>query len=513
MILHFDYRFLFIVFAGGVIHLLMGLLRSSGAVSPRIIKRLVPVVWCAVCLCTLMLWIRRSRSDFQLRVACLPAFSGQTNLEVTLADILNETLREANPEACLAYPLDWSLDCIPEDSLSNLNFLLSYGRRIGLTSLLTVRLSPDEGEGWMVDLSECDLSGMHGKRHWTALLKKDQPERFFENATIAFFAGSGIAFQNHRIPIPQLSVWEDYGNGRYFQLMGDFNRAEVAYRSAVSLDSASTMLLNALASILIQIGFQKQRTGGYAEGYFLEGRRLLNRSLILDSLNANTHGLLGNLYVKMGRWNSAESALLVSHRLDPNNAYAYYDMARLHPRRYHGIGLSERKDLLHRALDLNPAFEAAYVALAEDYYFRNKPEEVEKIYDKLLTIHPNSLEGLLGLGKLYVLRNDVLNIIRIYERVIELAPEYTDAYYNLGIAYYNAGRLGDAIRFFETAIELGNHVESHYYLGLIYDKMNETERAIEYFRRRIRLKRGRDDPFAEEARKNLVRLLESEDEV
>ena len=80
-----------------------------------------------------------------------------------------------------------------------------------------------------------------------------------------------------------------------------------------------------------------------------------------------------------------------------------------------------------------------------------------------------------------------------------------------GIAYYHDGRIDDAVRFFQRAIALDGHAESHYYLGVIFSEAGDEDRAINHFRTRVRLRQGKNDVFAEEARKNLLELLEQKE--
>ena len=80
------------------------------------------------------------------------------------------------------------------------------------------------------------------------------------------------------------------------------------------------------------------------------------------------------------------------------------------------------------------------------------------------------------------------------------------------IAYYNDDKEDEAARFFQKAVELDNHGDSYFYLGVIHANRGEIEKAIEYFRGRIRLRQGPEDFFAEEARKHLIRLIHSEDQ-
>jgi tetratricopeptide (TPR) repeat protein len=95
--------------------------------------------------------------------------------------------------------------------------------------------------------------------------------------------------------------------------------------------------------------------------------------------------------------------------------------------------------------------------------------------------------------------------------VLEIDPGSGEAYYNLGVAYYNDEAIQEAVRFFERAIEMEDHPESYYYLGVIYAEAGDKDRAVSFLRERIRLRKGFDDPYAEQARELLYELLHAEE--
>ena len=117
------------------------------------------------------------------------------------------------------------------------------------------------------------------------------------------------------------------------------------------------------------------------------------------------------------------------------------------------------------------------------------------------------------MSKLYIARSDVEQIIDIYEKILQVDPVNAEAFYNLGITYYHIENLKTSARFFERAIHVNNHLDSHYYLGLVLKELGETDRAIEYFRARVRRKRDSDDPVAEAARQQLYELTHPEETI
>ena len=456
-------------------------------------------------------YIQRPPED-RSRIACFPVTSSESEnwLDMTVADRINDLLRTANPQECLAYPLDWTHDSICPDSASNISYLLSYGDRIGLDILITEQIQALFEGGCEILLSLYHLRDDTCLLEMTDSLYFDRPEQFLQHAAREILNRSDIGYDSPPVlgSLP-IALWEPYGWGRYHYLSGDLRKAEKAYRSGIDIDSTRAIMKKGLANVLLNKAFRRKAEGKFIEDIYLETVALLRQVLKMDSTDGEAHSLLGRVYLQSERWNNAEKSLCEALRREKDDPWIYFYLSRLHSSRYKESGFENKVQLLKHAVTLNPALEQAWLALGEELYFKNKPEEAKNIYSKLLAINPGSLDGLLALGKLYVFQNDILNIIRTYERVLEVSPRNADAHYNLGIAYYNDDKVDEAIRFFHRAIELSNHIDSHFYLGVIYADRKEIDRAIEYFRSRIRLRKEFNDPFAEEARKHLNRLFQN----
>jgi len=445
----------------------------------------------------------------RFRIACFPLFSSDRWLDITITDGINDLLQKANSTVCLDYPLDWTFDAIDRDSVSNLTYLKYYGKRIGLDVLVTEQVISKSDKNCVVVLKFYNLK----KKEPLTLKLSDtlyfaHPDTFFKE--IIHQALNSFSIKYDTLPpvfLPSPKVWKDYGSGRYYQLIDDFTSAEKAYRAGLAVDSTEFFLLRGLASVLLRKSFYLQSKGKYADDTYIKTAEIINKTLEVDSTDELTYCLLGQLYIQRSMWNRAEKVLKKALQLGKDDPFLYFYLTRLHSSRYRKMGFRNKETLLKKALKLNPAFERAWIALGDYYFFRNRIGNAEKTYKKLLEIHPSSLDGLLALGKLYFSRNDILNVIKVYKKVLTIKSDYPEAYYNLGIAYYNRGREEDAIRFFEKAIELNNHVDSYFYLGLIYAKRGDKDKAVEFLRKRIHFRNKLNDPFAEEARKLLFKLL------
>jgi tetratricopeptide (TPR) repeat protein len=488
------------------------ILPEDKVVNRIIVQKIVLILSGLIILGFASLRILKHYSKDRLRISCVPIFSSEPWLDMVVTDEINSMLKQAQPEMCLCYPIDWIYDIIDKDSLNNRSYLISLSKRIGLDYILFEQIDTFNKDKVKINLFLYDIGNSSQNRFHTINIGSfyfDNFTVFLESVVQKIFQIIQIKFDSKlHFTLQSTQLWKDYGWGRYHEIIGDFHLAEKNYRNGIKIDSTDSRLLKRLAKALIRKRPKNTTINKFTEDKYQEVESLLTKALSFDSTDSQVYTMLGLLYIQRERWNKAEKVLHQAMIADKDNPYTYLYFTRLHPSRYKTTGFKDKKTLLKQALYINPAFEQAYIALGEDYYFKNQPGKTEKIYLKLLSIYPVSLEGLLALGKFYVFRNDILRIIEIYNKILSVYPNYADAYYNLGIAYYNDGKVQEAIEFFQKAIELNNHANAHFYLGSIYLKIGDLDFAIEYFRKRIRLRTGDDDRYADEAGRNLYQLLQ-----
>ena len=148
-------------------------------------------------------------------------------------------------------------------------------------------------------------------------------------------------------------------------------------------------------------------------------------------------------------------------------------------------------------------------------------EQVIPQYEKIIEDNPKDLNSYLRLGYIYEVRS-IVPFINDYDKALEyylkaLTLDAASESKNKGILVYLNTRAGSiyyqmkdypkAIEHLEKAVSIfpyRDNVEANYYLGLSYDKIDETEKARECFSRVI--ESAPQSEFAQEAEKELKKI-------
>jgi len=135
---------------------------------------------------------------------------------------------------------------------------------------------------------------------------------------------------------------------------------------------------------------------------------------------------------------------------------------------------NNKKDYLDRIVSMNMALS----------YWRL--ECIDKAIEVLegLRSRYEYLNGdiLTSLGYFYLVKNDYEKALSISNQVLEDEPEHAPALDNIGQIYYKQGEFTKAEEYFLKALKYKDMVDSKYYLGLIYEKWDQQDKAEECFR-------------------------------
>ncbi len=286
----------------------------------------------------------------------------------------------------------------------------------------------------------------------------------------------------------------------------EFDEAVRAAQAAFDKDSLLVPVRNLYAAALLKQSLRREKEGLRDTVGRLCALRVCENTIRHHQPDAATYRWLGAYYLAEKQWAQAGRHLRKALALDPDDAEALSLYAYLNASRFKEIGFQDDEEMLLHVLQLNPCDESARLRLAEWYFSSNHQKAAEREAQALLTIHPRSIDGLMFLGKLAATDRDFAKLAEIYDKIFTIDPHNADAYYNLGIYYYQSEDLDNAEKLFTRAVRLSNHTDSHLYLGQIYERRGEIDKAIEEYRLRIRHKKGLEDRFADVARSRLFEL-------
>ena len=101
--------------------------------------------------------------------------------------------------------------------------------------------------------------------------------------------------------------------------------------------------------------------------------------------------------------------------------------------------------------------------------------------------------------------------IEIYKKLITYDKDNSELYYNLGIGYFHKKEYEESEKVFLKSIKINEYPDSYLYVGAINKIIGNYEKALYYYRERIkRSKKGEDDYYATEALHGLQWILKKQ---
>ena len=440
------------------------------------------------------------------KVTCFPVQTQSDDLSILYADAANQYFQDNLSEQVTPFPLDWYFYAMNPDSLNSVHYVGSFLKKIGMNRFIAIQRMQDESnsESPVYRLSCFDLSQMDlmFEAEFATLAQFQKSVILATRPITGSFDVVGNGDEIFNMPLSR-----DYAKARWTYLRRDYEQADSTFRHMEEMNSDVWPMQKLSAGIKSEIEKRENTSFSKLNPFYLEAETKLQAAIKTDSTNWLAFRNLIQIKLVQQRFNDAQMLLKHLLHLKPNDVEGLYYTSFLNEERIKSLGYKNKHALLKKITELDPAWVDAYLVLGSDAYFRNDPRKAIDYYNKLLELNPNSIDGLMALGRVYLVKNEFMKLIPVYEKVLAINPNYADAYYNLGIAYYNNEKVDLAKQFFQKSIELANHENSYLYLGFIYAKEGNTQKAVEYYRDRIELKSGIEDPFAEEARKQLIKLL------
>ncbi len=509
--------FIFLSLFLGLFLLVWGYFCLKAEASVR--KKIRPIWLIFMVIFIVVMWLgRRSPQqaiDERPRISFLPLADFSYNddyawLTYFLVEEANQTLQSALAREFRVIPQHWLWQCLDADSVMSTSYLEDFSRRIKLNYAVIGSISYEKEETaidyLLFKFPEGNLlqkARTSAPVHQRSTLGKKWGEE------IILFLKPNIAITNRAKTYPEPFIAHRVFAQKHLA-MRHFPQAIHHAALALALDSTDVTTRNVYAEALILKALRDRKLGIQSDADLQLALQLCEGTILRHGENAESYRLLAKYYLTEKIYSKAEELLIKSLSIEPDNPAALVDFTYLHPSRYHKIRFKNEEQILRRALAINPCCEQARLPLADYYYYRHNTARAKATIEELLAIHPRSIDGLMYLGKLAMEKEAFDDFRNIYDKLLQIDPRHPEIFYNLGIYYYHLQDFEQAKEFFHRAVRLGNHLDSHLYLGYIYEKKGLIPQAISEYGLRIRGRQGADDEFAEEARKRL-RLLTKPD--
>ena len=112
------------------------------------------------------------------------------------------------------------------------------------------------------------------------------------------------------------------------------------------------------------------------------------------------------------------------------------------------------------------------------------------------------------LASVYLRISRIDDAKKLFDKLMEMYPNDSDNYYNLGVVFYQKKDFKKALDYFLKAIDMDENLDSYLYAAMIYLELGDKERALKYFRERVKRMTGEDDHYAREAMQGIRTVLE-----
>lgn len=164
---------------------------------------------------------------------------------------------------------------------------------------------------------------------------------------------------------------------------------------------------------------------------------------------AEHHNNLGNVWMKLGRWNEAAQCFERALTLKPDDAYQLNNLgnARLEQGR-----VREALAQLEAAVRVKPDLHEARYNLANILAQNGRLADALPHYEALLRARPDDVEAHANYGNVLLGLGRTSEGIAALEQALRLRADDPQILNNLGVACAQTGRLREAVNYFEAAV-------------------------------------------------------------
>ncbi len=406
---------------------------------------------------------------------------------------------------------DWIYAVIPRSVAANPDSLPSFFRKMHTDRLIWVTWN---GSSHTLILWPQDLHGKgFGQRLQVqgkdlgAALRKSLPR---------FYRSKNPARQEKRLKhvsfVFEKEEWRDFARAKLLSFQND-SLAQQAFEALLKRAPHSLLANAGLAQIDLKIAFEKRAVGAYTGDLLPLIFPLISRAKKIAPKWSFPYLLAGKYFIALEIWSKAQENLFKSLRLYPNSDELFVLLSRLHPSRLRKIGFFSSEKALEEAVRINPASIPGHLFLADALYRQHDLKAAETVYSDLLNLNPHLREAQLAAAKFYIDAARFEKAQKLLTQIVQRDSANGEALYDLGMIAYLEGHRDRAKAFFQRALRFGHYRNAYLYLAKIAEDRGDLETAIAYLRKRIHVKTGPNDSFAEQARRHLRILLKKRGEL
>lgn len=205
---------------------------------------------------------------------------------------------------------------------------------------------------------------------------------------------------------------------------------------------------------------------------------------------AGAHINVGSAYLGSGQYNAALKELLEAEKLTPDDPKVHYLLGIS----YHGKGLDEKTIAeFQRALSLKPDESEVHNFLGAIYLEKGRYDDAIASFERALSniLYDTPAATLYNIGRAYYEKGQYEMALKHYREAAAKEP-YTVLMplieKNMGAAWLAKGNPEEAVVHLRKSLDLAPSLaESHYWLGLSYQDLNQPDMAAAAFRTAVKL--------------------------
>jgi len=219
---------------------------------------------------------------------------------------------------------------------------------------------------------------------------------------------------------------------------------------------------------------------------------------------AANHASIGSAYLGTGQYTAALREFLKAEKLTPADPKVHYLLGIS----YHGKGLSDQAIAQsQKAIALKPNNSEVYNYLGAIYLDQGRWDDAIASFNMALSdiLYDTPTASLYNLGRAYYEKRDYDRALKYYGSALEKDPDNVLKPLiekNMGIIRLDKGATEEAIGHFQKSVALAPSLaESHYWLGVCYQKLRRTADAAASFQTTVRL--APESEFGRKAKESL----------